>query len=161
MARPSKLTAALLDTLEPIAQDAWSVREACAAIGVTEGTWRRWETSANGDELHVRFRELAERTRAASGLKVDELAWGVLRRVMEDESARDADRIAAAATALRLRNAQRVELTGRDGQPLEAAADHAATARARLKAGLDRLAPDELRELHSLTVKMESGDAAA
>jgi len=145
--RPTKLTPALLDKLDPIAADAWSIREACAAVGISEATWRRWEVSATADELHVRFREIAAVTRAASGAKVEELAWGVLRAVMEDDDARPADRVAAAGTTLRLRTPSRMELTGRDGVPVAAPPAH----------DLSVLSLDELRTLHTLMAKVERG----
>jgi len=147
MARPSKLTDDLLDQLDVIADDAWSIREACAALSIGEATWRRWEVDTAPTSLGSRFQQLAARVRHASGTKADELAWGVLREVMEDVSARPADRIAAATAALRLRTAQRVELTGRNGIPMQPPTP---------SIDLSKLGRDELRTLLEITAKAEA-----
>lgn len=144
--RPTKLDDALLETLDAIADNQWSIKDACAAIGISEDTWRRWEVSAHDDDLHVRFRGMAARVRAGAGAKVDDLAWGVLREVLQDEKAPRADRMTAATNALRLRTAHRVELTGKDGGPIRTGPD------------LSKLSDAELRTLRKLTAKAEGSE---
>lgn len=136
MARPKKLTDELLTKLDEIAADGLTIKEVCTRIGISEDSWRRWELSDEKDELAERFRGLAARVRAGMGRATDDLAWGALREVLADASTRASDKIAAAATILRLRTAHRVELTGRDGGPVEV---DASSARAKLLAQLEQI----------------------
>lgn len=134
--RPSKLTPELLEQLEAIADDCWSIRDACERLDISERTWRHW-AAGGGGELVSAFLPLAARVRAGASEKTDELAWGALRRVLQDDTASHRDLIAAAGTVLRLRTAQRVELTGHAGGPVQV---DAASAREHLIARLDDMA---------------------
>lgn len=136
MARPTKLTPALLTKLESIADDGLTLKEACRGLGIDEKTWRRWEAVASDDSP---FRPLAARVRAGMGSATDDMAWGVLREVAEDVEARASDRLAAAQAILRLRTAHRVELTGVGGGPVEVSVD----ARQRLEDLLKRSGGDD------------------
>lgn len=150
--RPTKLTRELLDTLELIADDQWSIRDACMAIGIGETTWRRWEAdpTPDPDPLLVEFRALAARVRVGSGDKIEGAAWGVLREVLEDDKAPRAERITAATNALRLRTAHRVEVSGPDGGPIPTG-----------KPDLSKLSEEELLELHRLTAKAHTPEEDA
>lgn len=125
MARPSKLTPALADQLETICDDQWSIKDACGTLGIDESTWRRWEASTAEDDLHVRFRTLATRVRASAGSKIDDLAWGTLRKVLEDPEVRASDLVAAASAILRLRTAHKVEVSGANGGAITLQSLHA------------------------------------
>lgn len=142
--RPTKLSAALITKLEAIADDQWSIKDACNTLGIGETTWRRWEADPTPDpspELAA-FRSLAARVRAGSGDKIEGAAWGVLREVLEDVEAPRGERITAATNALRLRTAHRVEVSGPDGGPIPTA-----------RPDLSQLTDAELLELHRLTTK--------
>lgn len=151
MARPTKLDEDLIAKLDEIADDQWSIKDACAAIGIGETTWRRWENSDSDDDLVAAFRRVAARVRSSSGEKLDQLAWGTLRGAMEDPGARVSDKVTAAAAALRLRTAHRVELTGRGGGPVESRT---------MDLDLSKLSTSELRTLHELTSKAERHEGA-
>lgn len=148
MARPSKLTVALIAKLEPIAGNGWTLKQVCREIGIDDDTWRSWENREPGDDTHTRFLGLAARVRAGMGVAVNDLAWGTLREVIEDPDAPRADRIAAATNALRLQTAHRVELTGANGGPIRSAGPD-----------LSKLTDAELRQLRELTAKAEGSDA--
>jgi hypothetical protein len=149
MARPTKLNAALLDKLEEIADDQWTIKAAADAIDIGESTWRRWEADvANEDDLAVAFRALAARVRAGAGAKLDDLAWGAIREVLEDPNASRAEKVQAATNALRLRTAHRVELTGAGGGPIRSAGPD-----------LSKLSTKELRQLRELTAKAEGSES--
>lgn len=119
--RPSKLTRTLLDKLEAVADDQWSIKAAATSLGVSETTWRRWEADPSDEALLVEFRTLAARVRNGAGAKIDDLAWGALRSVLEDPMSRPGDKITAATNALRLRTPHKVELSGKDGDPIRLA----------------------------------------
>ena len=118
MGRPTKLTPKLLEQLDEIADDAMTIKDACADIGIDQAQWYRWLASDSDSDLIARFRQLALRVRESSGRKTDDLAWGVLREVAEDPEAKHSDRVAAASNMLRLRTPHRVEHSGPDGAPL-------------------------------------------
>jgi hypothetical protein len=115
MARPSKLTEDVLYKLDEIADDGLTLTEVCQHIGIGLTTWRSWEATQPEDSA---FRGLAARVRAGMGSATDELAWGTLRQVMEDQSARPGDRVSAATAVLRLRTPHRVEHSGPNGGPV-------------------------------------------
>lgn len=115
MAAPSKLTTALCDKLDTVADKGWTLKEICRHLSISDDAWRNWENREPDGELHERFIGMAARVRAGQGSATDDLAWGVLREVAEDIEARHSDRLAAATAILRLRTAHRVELTGKDG----------------------------------------------
>lgn len=156
--RPSKLNATLLAKLDAIADDQWSIRDACDQLDIGETTWRRWEADDSADDLAVEFRRLAARVRAGAGAKIDDLAWGALREVLENDGewvegpdgereyvrgSSDATKVAAAAAVLRLRTAHKVELTGAGGGPVEVSIEDA---RAKLLEGIKRSAPAEPKQ---------------
>ena len=135
----SKLDAKMVAKLEAIADDGMTLKDLCSKLGIGIPTWRRWEASDSDDQHVVAFRPLAARVRAGMGSAIDDMAWGVLREVAEDPLSRPSDRLAAAQAILRLRTAHRVEVTGKDGGPLEVSID----ARAALDDLLRRSAPAE------------------
>lgn len=121
MSAHPKLTPQLLTKLDAIADDGLTIKEVCHHIGIAPRTWRNWEARTDSTDLLDSFRPMAARVRAGLGSATDELAWGVLREVAEDATARASDRVTAAQAILRLRTAHRVELSGRDGGPIETA----------------------------------------
>lgn len=138
MAAPSKLNAALIKKFEAIVDDGLTLKELVGKLGVSDTAFRGWENrEPDGSEVHASFVRLAARARAGMGSATDDMAWGVLREVAEDPLARASDRLAAAQAILRLRTAHKVELTGRDGGPVEVSVD----ARSRLEDLLKRSAP--------------------
>ncbi len=129
MAPKTKLTKALLTTLESIADEGLTLKEVCKQLDIDVKTWRKWEAT----QAHDAFVPLAVRVRAGMGSATDDMAWGVLREVAEDSEARSADRLAAATAILRLRTAHKIELTGKDGGAIDVSVDDA---RNRLMAGV-------------------------
>lgn len=141
MARPTKLTRDLLDKLDTIAGDAWSIEDACAQLSIAEATWHSWrrDAEAGAGGMKAEFLTLAARV----GPKRRELAWGAIRTVLENPAARDSDRVSAALGILRLDHTTRaaIELTGADGAPLTERPD------------LSKLTTDELVQLRDLMAK--------
>lgn len=118
MPRPSKLTEELLAELDATADTYWSISDACACLGISDFTWRKWRKqgeqdieAGNEDSLFSRFSLLATR---AGGPKRRQLAIGTLQSILEDPNARDSDKISAATTILRLDAARKVEALDAD-----------------------------------------------
>lgn len=145
MAAPTKLTKAMLEKLDEVADDGLTLKEVCAYLGIGTTTFYRWEAR----EEHEEFRGMAARVRAGMGSATDDLAWGTLRAVLEAEGewvegpdgkqvyvhgTTTSEKVAAAQAILRLRTAHKVELTGKDGGPVEID-----DARNRLIEGLSKL----------------------
>ena len=148
--RPLKLTNRLLTELNEIADDAWSINDACAYLGIHNTTWQAWRTQGNTDRetgnhatVYARFSILAARVGAPKRRRV---AWSKLRQVLEgDIKAEPHTVVSAALGLLRLDVALRSEVTGLDGAPLNP------------DRGLDlsRLSDEQLVQLHALTALAE------
>lgn len=137
MAAPSKLDAELLAKFEAVVDEGLTLKELVVKLGISDNTFRGWENrDPDGTDEHAAFIRLAARARAGMGSATDDMAWGVLRQVAENPAARDSDRLAAAQAILRLRTAHRVEVTGKDGGPVDVSVD----ARGRLEDLLKRSA---------------------
>lgn len=139
MGAPSKLDAALIAKFEAVVDEGLTLKELVRKIGISDNTFRGYENrEPDGTDEHAAFLRLAARARAGMGSATDDMAWGVLREVAECSEAKVSDRLAAATAILRLRTAHKVELTGKNGGPVEV---DIAGAKDLLMAGIDRLKP--------------------
>lgn len=119
MARPSKLTTETLDKLDAVADDGLGIQAACEKAGIDSDTFRRWEAKDDSDPLLERFRGIAARVRARANWGLLDKCDSVIAKALDDDEVRLTDRAALAIQFKRLNGAQRIELTGKDGGPLE------------------------------------------
>ncbi len=128
--RPSGLTEDLIQELEEKAASYWSINDACAMLGITDTTWRKWRKRGNAEieewgeqeeeclTAHARFARLAARVGAPRRRTI---CAGVLQTIIMDKDAKDSDRLQAALGLLRLDHTAKLEVTGADGGALEVA----------------------------------------
>lgn len=136
MARPTKLTPALLTKLDAIADTGRSLTSVCEALDIDPDTFRTWEALDPVDERVSRFHGMAARVRArANDGRRDQLDK-VLEAALADPDVAPSKKAEIAIQWHRLLGVNRVELTGRDGGAIEVSAD----ARGRLEDLLKRSA---------------------
>lgn len=146
MARPTKLTATLLDKLEAIADDGRSLKSVCAHIDIETDTFRSWESLPDDHPNVARFHGLAARVRARANAGMLDKCDGVIVTALDDPDVKPAEKAALAIQYKRLVGPQRVELSGPDGGPIRSAGPD-----------LSKLSAAELRTLRELTSKAEAG----
>lgn len=134
MARPSKLTTALIAKLDEIADEGRSLKQVCTHLGITENTFRAWEASSGNDA----FLSAAARVRARANEGMLDKCDGVIAAAFDDPDMRPGEKAALAIQYKRLVGSHKIELTGKDGGPVEV---DIAGAKDLLMAGIDRLVP--------------------
>lgn len=136
MARPTKLTPALLTKLDGIADAGMSLKAVCAKLDIDPDTFRTWETLPPDDGTVSRFLDLAARVRARANTGMLDKCDGIIVSALDDPDVSVSKKAELAIQYKRLVGTQRVELTGKDGGPV---AVDVTDAKARLLSGLGRL----------------------
>lgn len=138
MARPTKLTGALLTKLDAIADDGRSLADVCTHLEISQNTWRSWESASGDDALHAEFLSMAARVRARANTGMLDKCDGIILAALNAQDVPAAKKAELAIQYKRLVGTQRVELTGKDGGPVTV---DVSGAKDLLMAGLTRLKP--------------------